>query len=266
MTATVSTVACWKERIRYHLAAVVRSVPRLEAWTRAGIRRLNVHRARLATEGLHGYLKIAGRHLRQAVSSQSQSIFLEWSPEKLSRTPQPVPASSVIQPVNLELLATAAMHYVDDLETAAYLLRAAERLRTGESKGFAMVALSDSVPLHFCWVTSFEKFLVKELKHSTNLPPPDAALIVDCWTPFSVRRRGHYIQGIAGLASQLQHSEKYSSIFISASNGFAVLGAEKAGFVRRFSLLYKRFIISRRVIESQMSISPQPGVEVSSAA
>lgn len=176
-----------------------------------------------------------------------------------------VPHSLAIQPVDLDLLASAVMHYVEDPETLAYLLRAVDRLLSDESQGFALVT-SEGVPVHFCWVTNFEEFVTTELKHPMTAPSSDCVLLVDCWTPASVRGQGYYRETIDRVASQLHAAGKSAWIFTSAANGTALRGAEKAGFVRMFSLLHKRLLFTRKVVESRCSTVTRPVVEVSSAA
>jgi len=265
VTVTTSTLRCWKERIRYHSAAAIRSIPRLEAWVRAGMHHAAALKTRLQTEGLAGYLKSLFRSCQKLLRDQSEFCFLEWAQEGLSRMQHSAPHSLAIQPVDLDLLATAAMHYVEDPETLAYLLRAADRLRSDETQGFVLVTC-EGVPLHFCWATNFEKISATELKYPMTAPSSDCALIVDCWTPVSVRGQGYYREAIAGVGSQLQAAGKSVWIFASATNGTALRGAEEAGFIRKFSLLHKRLLFARKLVESQFSSVTRPAVEVSSAA
>jgi CelD/BcsL family acetyltransferase involved in cellulose biosynthesis len=256
-TVTASALGCWKQRARYCSATAIRSVPRLEGWVRSGIRYLSSPTAHLRSKGLSGHVKSFFSRGQRLLRDQSEFFWLEWSQEKHSAGP-----SVALLPVDMELLALAAMHYVDDPETAAYLLRAAERLQSGEHRGFAL-ANSEGAPLHFCWVTDCEEFSTIELKYALHLLLPGSVTIFDCWTPASIRGQGHYKNAIAGVASQL---EKSPWIFVAAANTAALHGAEAAGFVKRFSLLDKRVMLSRRVIESELSTSARPDVEVFSAA
>jgi CelD/BcsL family acetyltransferase involved in cellulose biosynthesis len=265
VTVTVSTLGCWKERIRYHSAATIRSVPQLEAWVRAGMDHASSLKKQIEAEGFSGYLQSCFRRRRRLFHDPSEFFFLQWSP------PEPFPGrdfnkqSLTIQPVDLDLLASAAMHYVEDPETLAYLLHAADRYCSGENRGFVLVT-GDGLPLHFCWVTDFEEFCATELNHSMKAPSPECALIVDGWTPISVRGRGHYREAIAGVASRLQASGKSIWTLISANNHAALGGAEKAGFVKAFSLFNKRGWFTSKVIESQISTAIKPATKVSSAA
>ncbi len=257
VTVMTSVLGCWKERIRYHSADAIRSVPHLEDWIRSGIRYISSLKMHLQAEGPTGLLRSLVRRGQRLLHDRSEFFLLERLQGKRSAA-----GSFAILPVDLDLLAIAAMHYVDDPETAAYLLRAAERLRSSENKGFALVT-SEGLPVHFCWLTDFEKFSATESKYALKPPSQACAVIFDCWTPLSIRGQGHYKNAIAGVASQLEES---ALIFLSATNAAALRGAEAAGFVKRFSLLDKRFMLSRRVIESELPTSTRPDVEVFSAA
>jgi CelD/BcsL family acetyltransferase involved in cellulose biosynthesis len=257
VTVMTSVLGCWKERIRYHSADAIRSVPHLEDWIRSGIRYISSLKMHLQAKGPTGLLRSLVRRGQRLLHDRSEFFLLERLQGKRSAA-----GSFAILPVDLDLLAIAAMHYVDDPETAAYLLRAAERLRSSENKGFALVT-SEGLPVHFCWLTDFEKFSATESKYALKPHSQACAVIFDCWTPLSIRGQGHYKNAIAGVASQLEES---ALIFLSATNAAALRGAEAAGFVKRFSLLDKRFMLSRRVIESELPTSTRPDVEVFSAA
>ena len=87
------------------------------------------------------------------------------------------------------LLGQAVMRYREDSETITYLLRAAERVRSGQSLGF--VAVDEAgVPVHFCWVTHFENFYLTEINREISAPSAKSQLIFDCWTPAAVRGTG----------------------------------------------------------------------------
>jgi CelD/BcsL family acetyltransferase involved in cellulose biosynthesis len=261
VTVTTSAVRCWKERVRYHSAAAIQSVPRLEAWARAGMRYASSLKTQVEAGGPLAYLRSFSRRCRKVFHDQSEFLLLEWSQEESSRMPE----SLAIQPVDLDLLATAAMHYVDDPETLAYLLQASDRLHQDQAQGFALVN-NEGVPLHFCWVVDFEESSAAKLKHPMKAPSSDCVLIHDCWTPISVRGQGHYREAITRVAVQQRTVEKSPWIFISAANRAALRGAEAAGFVRVFSLLQKRVLFSTRIVESQFSIVTRSVAEVSSAA
>jgi CelD/BcsL family acetyltransferase involved in cellulose biosynthesis len=254
VTVTASAFRGLKERVRYHSAAVVRSIPRAEAWVRGGLSRAALLRARVANEGPLTYL---ARVLRKTLHDRSEFILLEWSSEKVLPIRQSAPHSSAIQSIDLDLLADAAIHYVDDPETLAYLLRAAEKLRA-KVEGFALVN-NEGMPLHFCWIEDFQKFPMKP-------PSANCSRIADCWTPVSIRGRGHYRQAIAAVAAQLRAAQRSPWIYIPSTNRAALRSAEAGGFVRVLSWLQERILFSTKVTESQFSTVTEPVIDVSSAA
>jgi hypothetical protein len=155
------------------------------------------------------------------------------------------------------------MEYREDPETLNYLLRAASRVRTGECQGFVSVD-PDEVPVHFCWVTPFEKFYVSELRREIAAPCPNARLIFDCWTPVSQRGNRYYSATIARIASDLHHSKSQVWIFAAATAEPSLNGIRRAGFVERFSVMLRRSGLKTRTIYSD--ISPGASAQASSAA
>ena len=257
VTVTASALRCWKERVRYHSAAAIRSAPRLETWARAGMRYVSSLKS--------GYPRNLFRRCQKLLRDQSEFLFLQWSQEEFLGMRHFAPHSFAVQAIDLDLLATAAMHYIEDPETLAYLLRAAARLGSQESQGFALVD-NEGLPRHFCRVANFEKFVTTELKHPMKTPSTDCALIVDCWTPVSIRGQGHYRATIAAVASQLMTDGKSPWLVVPATNGTALRGAEEVGFVKMFSVLHKRVLFANTMVESRFSTVKRPVAEVSSAA
>ncbi len=265
VTATTSTLRSWKERVRCHSASVVRSIPRMEAWVRAGMHRVSSVKNQVRREGVSFHLENFLRRCREVLGDRSEFCLLQWSELEFVRRQHPAAGALTVQPLDLDLLATAAMRYVQDAETLAYLLRAAARLRSGEHQGFALVT-REGVPLHFCRVAKFEEFSDAEFKCSTKPRSLDCVLILDAWTPVAVRGRGHYCEAIARVASRLQAAGTSPWIVISAANGTALRGAEEAGFVRKLSWVRKRVLFMDRVFESPFSPIPTALVKASSAA
>jgi CelD/BcsL family acetyltransferase involved in cellulose biosynthesis len=261
-TVTASAFRGWKERVRYHSAAAIRSVPRLEALARTGMSHAASLKTRVVKEGPLAYFS---RRVQTVVRDQAEFILLEWAPEEFLLTRHPAPHLAAIQPIDMDLLAVAAMQYFNDPETLAYLLRAAEKLRGNKAQGFALVG-SEGVPLHFCWVEDFEKYCMSELNYPMKAPSANCLLITDCWTPVSVRGQGHYREAIARVAGQLHAKQQSPWIFVRAIDRNALRGAEACGFVRMFSLLQKRVLFSTRFVESQFTTVTGPLIEVSSAA
>jgi GNAT superfamily N-acetyltransferase len=191
-------------------------------------------------------------------------FFFEWK-EGISSGVSPDSDSISIEPLDLNLLAIAAMNYFDDPETLTYLVRAAKQLSSVELQGFALLR-ADGVPVHFCWATRFEGFRVKELDHVLEAPSLDSVLLFDCWTPPSVRGRGYGRMAISYVAARLRDSGKTPWIFSAAANTPFTRGAEKSAFTLRFSLTRKRRMFLGKMIQSKSLIDAPNPVDVSSAA
>src|SRR5205823_1655586 len=147
----------------------------------------------------------------QFLTSSSEVMFFEGTAKQSQR------ADLRLQPLTFKLLATAAINYEADGETLAYILRAAERLNSGCEDGFALTTL-EGVPLHFCWVSQFEGFVMTELRQALEEPAPGSVLIFDCWTPLSQRGHEYYGQCIAKVAGQMLENDKHPWIFSAVDN------------------------------------------------
>jgi CelD/BcsL family acetyltransferase involved in cellulose biosynthesis len=263
VTATTSAVTYWKEFARYHAAAAIKSVPELEHWVRRALSHISSLRKHYQANGAWGVAGWLWRRFRQALFGQSEVYFFDWPPSGTSGLRHATLTSLTLQPLDLELLAVATMRYVDEPETLAYLLRSAARLGSQQSQGFALTA--ESAPVHFCWTTDFEGFYMSELDHKLTAPSPDSVMLFDCWTPDSVRGHGYYSLAISDLASQLWRSGKCPWIFSAATNISSIHGVEKAGFVRRFSLVRKRKLFLSRMVRSQSFMAAKPLANSSAA-
>ena len=265
MTVSRSASGCWKERVRYHSAAAMRSVPRVEVWARRALQQTSSAQVRLGVEGIAGCLKSLSRRCGKLLRAQSEFFLLEWSPEHSLSIQHSASPSLQIQPLDLDILAAAAMHSVHDPETLAYLVRAAERLGAGKAQGFALTTAA-GVPFHLCWASDFGETSAVDFKHSMKAPSSNCALIVNCLTPRSLRRQGYYREALAGVAAKLQASGNSPWIFAAANDIAAVRGAEQAGFVKKYCLRRRRVLFASHVVESHVLPVAGPAVEVCSAA
>jgi hypothetical protein len=265
VTFTTSRVVCAKEVIRHHAAAAIKSIPRLEAVTRSALSQISLLRRRLENDGPSGLLRWAWRRCHQALFDEREIFFLEWREDIGLGASHGDSDFLAIKPLDPHLLAVAAMNYFDDQETLSYLLRAAKRLDSDESQGFALVN-TDAAPVHFCWVTRFEGFHMAELDHTLKAPSPDSVLLFDCWTPQSIRGRGYYGLAISRVAARLRASGKTPWIFSAATNRSCTRGIEKSAFTPRFSLIRKRRMLVGKIIQSKSLISVPTRVDASSAA
>jgi CelD/BcsL family acetyltransferase involved in cellulose biosynthesis len=257
VTMTTSSLALWKEHVRYRMSAAVRSVPHLENGIRSSLAYMASLRKRVRTEGLQG--------LGSSLFSSSEIVFLQWQQDEFKIDKNLASGPNLIHPVDLRLLATTATQYSDDPDTAAYLLRAAKRLELKRSQGFALVS-PEGVPLQLCWVANSHDFDVAGLERPVNLLPADALLIFDCWAPWELRRHGHCSEVLSILSVQLNRAGKLPWTFAASTNAEALAAAERAGFVRSFSLTQKRILFLSKMVESEFSRVPGPMAKVSSAA
>jgi CelD/BcsL family acetyltransferase involved in cellulose biosynthesis len=265
VTLAASMFRCWKERVRYYAAAALRPVPALESWARAQRIRLRSLCGRIRAQGpIECFKSLAGR-CQKIVFHESEVVLLEWRRDPCLDTERPAQPSHAIRPIDLELLASAALHYGADSETFPYLLNAAERLRSAQCQGFALVS-AEGVPLHFCWQTEFQDFYAEDLKCTLAMPSRDAIVLFDCWTPPSVRGQGFYKKSISRVASQLQAAGKGAWLVTPATNRAAVSGAERAGFAQGALFIRRRFLFVSRMIEPRQVTSVIPVAEISSAA
>lgn len=264
VSATSSMVIYAREAFRYYAAAGIKSMPQLDGWVRAALGHVAASRKRIQTKGAARFFAWSWNRCEQALFGQSEVFFFEWSRNDVPRGEPMTVRSFTVQPVDLELLAAAVMRYIDEQETLDYLLRAANRLRSKGSQGFALVTAED-VPVHFCWVSDFESFYMAELDHKLKAPSSDSVLLFDCWTPGSVRGHNYYGAAISRVASRLRASGKIPWIFSATTNVSSLRGIEKAGFVRRFSLLRKRWLFMSKVAASQSFRDTKALADVSAA-
>jgi CelD/BcsL family acetyltransferase involved in cellulose biosynthesis len=262
VTLAASAFDCSAERVRYHAAAAVRRVPGLEGWMRRQWIRLQSLRRQAQFLGFQGCLKSSARRLGKSLFHESQIVLLEWPRDEPSGTE--ASPTMTIRPLDLDLLAVAAMRYAAEDDTLAYLLQAADRLRSDKSQGLALVSAAGT-PVHFCWKIGFEDFYSPELETTLTAPSPDAVVLCDCWTPQSVRGQGFYQNAISRIASQLRIAGKAAWIIASTTNRAAFSGAEHAGFVQRASSVRRRILFVNRIAEPQR-ITKERVHEVSSAA
>jgi len=225
-----------REVLRYHAANLVKASPGLEAAVRASAKRLGEFRAKATAGGAVTALVDLAMRCGSAVVSKTEVFFFDGCGVSSANS-----GRAQLQSIDLALLTSAVMQYVDDQATLDYLLRAASRLREGKSEGFALLD-AESAVVHFAWVTGFEGFFLSELNDSVKAPSPESVMLFDCWTPASVRGKGFYGQAIRLIATLMIERGKQPWIFSAATNVASVRGIEKAGFQRRYSLVRRRIL------------------------
>jgi CelD/BcsL family acetyltransferase involved in cellulose biosynthesis len=246
ITLTRSLVTYCHAALRHHVASVVKSSPRLERQVRTCLRALVRLGNRYRREGGLRLMRSCFRRLANQFVGRTEIRFFEfagsWKTDRGALT-----ADMSLQEVTPQLLAQAVMQYIEDQETIEYLLRAATRLNVSGVQAFALVD-ERGIPVHFCWTEKFDGFYVAELKQKIRISSQECMLLFDCWTPPSVRGRGHYQAAISRLAMQVQSTGKRAWIFSSSGNPASQRGIEKVGFEFRFSLQRKQTITGRKVI------------------
>ena len=256
VTASRSAGTYCREMLRCHVTRTLEQNPAADRVARAFVSAFLRLRERHPT--LTGLTRCLKQRVVTWMTERPEVLFFEKTDSS-----SPNQANLRILPVTMNLLAHSTMQYRHDPGTLNYLLRAASRVRAGQCQGFVSVD-RDEVPVHFCWVTPFEKFYVSELKREMAAPCSKAQLIFDCWTPTSHRGIGYYSATIAQIASELHHSNSRVWIFAAATAQPSLNGIRKAGFAERFSVVLRRSGLKTKTIFSD--ISPGAIAQASSAA
>ncbi len=237
---------------RDRAAAVAKASPRIESWIRVIISCIGKVRLRLRQSGLSRLLTWFSRRIWSSLFAFDEVFFFDWpARDENSKGPCGV----TLRRFDSDLLAAAAISYVDDRATLDYLLRSAQRFRSEDDRGFALLA-PEGTPVHFCWVKDFDRFRIAELDRVLQAPSADAVMIFDCFTPTSARGRGFFAEAIAGLADQLRSEGKEPWIFGAATNRASLRGIDKSGFKCRFSLGCRRVLFLRKAKDSIRSPNP----------
>jgi CelD/BcsL family acetyltransferase involved in cellulose biosynthesis len=242
-----------KHSLRYHLVETLNKSPRAEGLARKIRHQINQRRVQIAKAGLFNHTANLTKRLARHYFGQEQVWLYVW----------PSPGSAVspglrddlLVPIDLDLLAAAAMQYFDDSETLNYLLRSVARLQSDRSHGFALLNESN-LPVHFCWVTPFQDFEMAELKSSVSLPNADASVIYDCWTPRALRGKNLYATAIRRAAELLTAEGRVAWIFSAPENRPSVRGIEKAGFQRNGTLVQNQQFFVRTLQHQNAIVSP----------
>ena len=248
VTATISTPLLVKEVLRYHAATTIRLAPKLERWVRTLRENVTANRKRLREEGLIALMRSLLTRAKRVAYSREEFRFFQWNGSTSDRD-RTQTGSLPLHALDFDLLALAAMRYVDDPPTLNYLLRAADRLRSTEWGGFAVLD-GDGVPVQFCWTAEFEGFTMPEADHQLHAPSPNSAILFDWWNASSMNDRSGCAIALRMLAQQLHASGRSAWTYITAHGEFACPELESVGFVQKFSLLYQLAPFRRVLIEA----------------
>jgi hypothetical protein len=232
VTLKKSALSHYREIARYRASEIVKSSRQAEAGVRSIVAKVQRAKKQFGAHGVDGSI----RRLRSLLWTGTQVQFYEWRNAIVPRT-----GDVQLRALTLDLLAAAVTEYVDDEETLAYLLRAAQRLRSGEDEGFVLVN-GCGRPLHFAWLAGFEGFFLSELNAKVDAASPNDVMLYDCWTPVALRGCGYYAQAIELIADRAQAAGKHAWIFSAVSNVASVRGLAKSGFQKRYSLYRKKVL------------------------
>jgi CelD/BcsL family acetyltransferase involved in cellulose biosynthesis len=224
-----------RESVRYRLAERAKRSPQMEARIRRSLAQLESARRRLRNDSPRKIAAWATQVATRSVLSSVEVRFYEW-PDSIQESFR---GEAFLTKMDLDALAQVAMDHEDDPGTAAYLMRSAQRLKSGSAEGY-LLADEMGTFVHLCWAGDFEGFEMSELQTRLSAPTPAATLIFDCWTPMASRGRSHYAKAITMLAEELRARERSPWIFAAAPNTASVRGIENAGFVYRYSMISRK--------------------------
>ena len=252
LTVTTSTFVLVKAALRYHAANAIKSAAWCDRWVRAVRASLLAYRRRLREKGPIAVTRSLLARAKRIAYSRQEFRFFEWN-DSLSDPVGAQTCSLKLTTLDFDLLALAAIHYVDDQPTLDYLLRASERLRSAVQGGLAVVD-GDGVPVQFCWIAEFEGFRMPEVDHPLRAPSPESVILFDWWSPPSMHDRSYWKTVLRKAAQQLRDSGKSVWIYSASDREFPHSELEELGFAKRFSLLYQRTLF-RRVFDRSTSSS-----------
>jgi CelD/BcsL family acetyltransferase involved in cellulose biosynthesis len=228
---SLSPISHAKAVLRHRAAEVIKARPGAERHVRAAVDRLTHFQSCLQKEGFCSCVRLLATRFGRQLMGRQEVHFFQWSGNLVGVQAE----GTAIRELDQEMLALAAIEYSTDKETLDYLARAGQRLQAGASRGFALVT-SSPAPVHFCWVSAFEGFEMRELEQRLKAPSLKAVLIFDCWSPTSVRGRNYFATSITTVASRLGSSGEVPWIFAAAQNRASVNGIMKAGFDYKFTM------------------------------
>jgi CelD/BcsL family acetyltransferase involved in cellulose biosynthesis len=255
MTLQTTARGHLREMLRYRIATLVMASPGLETglrWLRSRLYKLRDH---LRQNGAAQTMAWLTRHIGDKLWGHTEVVFYESGSSVLHDV-----GELELQSLDLSQLARAAIEHFDDEATLGYLLRSARRLSSKDSEGFALV--NGGKFLHFAWTTAFDGFFLSELNTRVNAPSPGGLMLFDCWTPVSARGHGYYGHAIELIAERQKGLGKKTWIFSATSNTSSIRGIEKAGFLRRYSLVRQR-TLWRQIVRNGPPFSATSRAEAS---
>jgi CelD/BcsL family acetyltransferase involved in cellulose biosynthesis len=264
LTMTTSLRRYLKAVAQYRVAQAAGLTPRVEHGIRYFVTQYKKKRDLIRKKKHSGFLAWTAKRVSMNFFDREEVLFYQVSSLEISKTIQNSWFATRLKNLDLNLLSGAAMANANDPETLDYLLRCANRLRTGNGQGFALVN-AESLAVHFCWVASFDGFYMAELNFTLAGASTDAVMLFDCWTPASQRGRSYYGAAIQLVAEHFECQEKGVWIFSATGNRSSIRGIEKLGLPCQFSLSRRKFLLWERVSRVEFATVPMTAQEVSVA-
>ena len=235
-----------REALRYHTAQAVKSVPGAESAARAVLRYVGGAWPRFKEGGIPAFAERGAKKVVSWLNSSEEFIFYNWVDNQQEPRSEGSSEELTLRPIDLEMLAIAAMSYENEEDTLSYLIRSARRLHSKTTQGLALIDAGNT-PVHFCWVADFEGFEMKELKTRLSAPSQNAAMICNCWTPQSKRGREYFGTALSLAARHVAESGKAPWIFSAGTDRLSRQSIERAGFEKRYSVICKKTLAWKRV-------------------
>ncbi|MEP6644683.1 MAG: GNAT family N-acetyltransferase [Acidobacteriaceae bacterium] len=261
VTLTSSRLRHAESVLKYRTVEWIKRSPRLERKVRSGVASLIRLKKRIHRHGVVKSLAWCFKRVRESLFHLDEVVFFHAA----GLFGEGSPSAMVLRPVDLGILADAAMQHENDDETLSYLLRGAGRLQTEGHRGFALLR-DDGQPVHFCWVAPFEGFHLAELDIKLRSPSANAVLIFDCWTPVAFRGLGYYGCAVGQLSHQLIKEGQKPWIFSAAENKSSLVSLDKSAFRRGHSLVRRTILGWRTVQKNQQPTASIPAMQASASS
>lgn len=247
VSVTPSRARHFSTILRYRISEIVKKNRSVEKIARSLLESGSRFRRRLRESGLIETFLWSCRRALRTVAGREEVLFYELPQPDLKA---PLSNELSLAPMDLNLLASAAMQYSDE-ETLSYLVRSAQRLNSSHScSGFALID-SDQRLVHFTWVRPFEGFHLSELHGSVISPSPESVIVFDAWTPPSLRGLGHYAEALALVVASIRREGKRAWIFSASRNASSIRGLQKAGLRPSFSVFRYWFLGWQKIVQRQ---------------
>jgi CelD/BcsL family acetyltransferase involved in cellulose biosynthesis len=227
--------------VRYRAVTFLKKWPAGERRVRSVLASMARSRERFGELGLGKSLEWTAKRAISSLIAEDRVYFYDWSTGLVADQF----CGLSLRPVDLNVLAAAAMEYWDDQGTLNYLLSCAKLLRGGSCDGFALVDSSDR-PVHFLWTAPFEGFRLKGFCDLTA-PEPDLVLLFDCWTPYSLRRRDYHMQALHLVAKKTVAEGKRIWTYDSTDNPALIRPPVRTGFRLSYSLKRRRVLWWKKI-------------------